>query len=49
MESRPDILHGLCKVYKTIVDICSPFRFILSAVTTPTHKFHRILVPILQA
>ena len=49
MESGPDILHGLCKVYKTIVDICSPFRFMLSAVRTPTHKLHRFLVPILQA
>ena len=33
--SNPAILYGLCKVHKTVVDVCPPFRHILSAIGTP--------------
>ena len=36
--SRPGVLYGLCKVHKAIVDVCSPFRPILSAIGTGTYK-----------
>ena len=32
--SRPGILYGLFKVHKAIIDICPPFRPILSAIGT---------------
>ena len=34
--SYPGILYGLCKVHKVVVDVCSPFRPIISAIGTPT-------------
>ena len=46
--SRPGILYGLCKVHKAIVDVCPPFRPILSAIGTLTYKTARFLVPILS-
>ena len=36
--SRPGILYGLCKVDKAIIDVCLPFRPILSPVETPCCK-----------
>ena len=33
--SNSAILYGLCKVHKTVVDVCPPFRPILSAIGTP--------------
>ena len=46
--SRPGLLYGLCKVHKAIVDICPPFRPILSAIGTPTYKIAKFLVPVLN-
>ena len=43
--SNPGILYGLCKVHKTVVDVCLPFRPILSAIGTPTYKLAKYLVP----
>ena len=45
--SRTGVLHGLCKVHKAIVDVCPPFRLILSVIGTPTYKIAKFLVPIL--
>ena len=36
--SRPEILCRLCKVHKAIIDVCPPFRPILSAIRTPSCK-----------
>ena len=41
---NPGILYGLCKVHKTVVDPCPPFRHILSAIGTPTYKLAIYLV-----
>ena len=38
-------LYGLCKVHKSSVDGCPPFRPILSAIDTPTYKLAKFLVP----
>ena len=46
--SRAGLLYGLCKVHKTIFDVCPPFRPILSAIGTPTYKIAKFLVPILS-
>ena len=46
--SRRGVLYGLCKVHKAIVDICPPFRPILSAIVAPTYKIAKFLVPILS-
>ena len=43
--SNPGILYGLCKVHKVVVDVCPPFRPILSAIGTPTYKSAKYLVP----
>ena len=43
--SNPGILYGLCKVHKTVIDVCPPFRLILSAIGTPTYKLAKYLVP----
>ena len=45
MESNLGILYGLCKVHKTVVDVCPPLRPILSALGTPTYKLAKYLVP----
>ena len=47
--SKPGILHGLCKLYKVITDICPPFRPILSATGTPSYKLAKFLVPKLSS
>ena len=39
------ILCGLCKIHKSITDICPPFRTILSAIGTPTYKLAKFSVP----
>ena len=46
--SQPSILHGLCKVHKTVTDGIPPFRPILSAINTPYHLLAKIFVPILS-
>ena len=43
--SRPGILYGLCKVHKAIIDVCPPFRPILSAIGTPSYEPAKFLVP----
>ena len=47
--SRSGILHGLCKVHKAIIDICPPFRPILSAIGTSSYKIAKFLVPKLSS
>ena len=42
--SRPGILYGLCKVHKSIIDVCPPFRPILLATGTPSYKLAKFLV-----
>ena len=44
MGSNPRVLYGLFKVHKAVVDVCPPFRPILSAVGTPTFKLAKYLV-----
>ena len=46
---RPGILCGLYKVHKVIVDVCPPFRPILSLIGTPSHKLAKFLVPKLSS
>ena len=46
---RPGILYGLCKVHKAIIDVCPPFRPILSAIGTPICKLAKFLVPKLSS
>ena len=46
--SRPGVLHCFRKVHKAIVDVCPPFRPILSAIGTPTYKIAKFLVAILS-
>ena len=36
--SRPFVLYGLWKFQKAIIDVCPPFRYILSATGTITYK-----------
>ena len=43
--SNPGTLYGLCKVHKAAVDVCPPFRPILSAIVTPTYKLAKYLIP----
>ena len=47
--TRPGIIYGSCKVHKKCVDDCPPFRPILSTLQTPTYKFAKYLVPILES
>ena len=47
--SKPGILYGLCKVQKTITDVCPPFRPILSAIESPSYKLAKFLVPKLSS
>ena len=42
------ILYGLCKFHKQVVDNCSPFRPIMSAIKTPTYNLAKFLVPLLE-
>ena len=46
--SRFEILYGLCKVHKQLVDKCPPFRLIMSAIKTPTYNLAKFLVPLLE-
>ena len=41
-------MYGLAKVHKQLVNICPPFRPILSAIGTPTYNIAKFLVPILK-
>ena len=43
-----DVLYGLCKTYKKVLDKCLPFRPILSAITTPAYKLVKFLVPLIE-
>ena len=42
-------MYGLCKVHQAIIDICPPFRQILSAIGTPSYKIAKFLVPKLSS
>ena len=44
LGSRPDVLYGLCRVHKNIVDRCPPFKHITSAIGTPSYKIAKFLV-----
>ena len=44
-----DIIYGLCRGHKEIIDNYLPFRSILSAINTPTFKLAKFLVPILKS
>ena len=46
--SNKNILYGLCKIHKSIVDGVPPFRPILSAIGTPTYKLAKFFVPLLE-
>ena len=46
--SHFDILYGLAKVHKQLINNCPPFRLILSAIGTPTYNIAKFLVPILK-
>ena len=46
--SRPGVLYGLCKVHKAIIDVCPPFRPILSVTGTLTYEIAKFLEPILS-
>ena len=43
--SRPEILCGVCKVHKAIIDVFPPFRRILLAIGTPSYRLAMFLVP----
>ena len=45
--SRPGILYGLPKVHKPLIDGNPKFRQILSAISTPTYRLSKYLVPLL--
>ena len=45
--SGPGVLHGLCKIHKTIIDVCPTVRLVLSATGRPTYKIAKFLVPTL--
>ena len=47
-RTRPEIMYGYCKKNKKCVDGSPPFRLYLSALQTPTYKFAKYLVPILE-
>ena len=42
--SRPSILYGLGKIHKETHNGLPPFRSILSASSTPTHKLAKFLL-----
>ena len=46
--TRPNIMYGNCKEEKEQVDVCLPFRPILSDLQTTTYKLATFLVPILN-
>ena len=45
--SKPGTLYGSAKVHKPLINGLPPFRPILSAIGTPTHKPAKFLVPVL--
>ena len=47
--SRSEIVYGLCKVHKTITEVCPSFRPILFAIGTPSYKLAKFLVPKLSS
>ena len=47
--SRPGILYEICKVHKAVIDICPPFRPIISAIGTPSYKIAKFLFPKLSS
>ena len=47
-SSRFGILYGLCKIHKSLIDNCPPFRPILSAIKPPSYNIAKHLVPILE-
>ena len=48
ISSRPGIMYGLAKIHNIVTDGLPFFRPILSAIGTPTCKFAKFLVPILE-
>ena len=48
VRTRPEIMYGYCKKNKKCVNGSPPFRPYLSALQTPTYKFAKYLVPILE-
>ena len=46
IATRPGILYGQLKVYKTVINNTPQFRPILSAINTPVYKLAKYLVPI---
>ena len=46
--SKPGTLYGSAKVHKPIINGLPPFRPILSAIGTPTHKLAKFLVFVLS-
>ena len=46
--SRFGILYSICKIQKSLIDSCSPFRSIFSAIETPYFNTAKHLVPILE-
>ena len=45
IASSPGVICEFCNVQKTIIDVCLPFRPILSLIGTPSCKLAKILVP----
>ena len=46
--SRFGISYSLCKIHKSLIDNCPPFRPILSAIKTPSYNIPKYLAPILE-
>ena len=42
------VLCGLCKTHKKVVDKCSPFRPILSAIKTRSYHLAKFLLPLME-
>ena len=42
------VLYGLCKTHKKVLDKCSPFRPILSAIKTLSYNLAKFLVPLIE-
>lgn len=38
------MLYGLCKVHLAIVDVCPPFRYMLSVSGTPSYRLVKFVV-----
>ena len=45
LGSEPRTFYGLAKFHKSLKNGLPPFRPILSAISTPTYKFAKFLVP----